>query len=151
MLKNGSEICESTKELDVDNIISENEPTCVQSTEITLDKLTEIELFRKVTVSVKAILVYETVQLTPDKLKQNIIVADATGNAKLTIILGRRREQPESRSKLQANRLRRSYLAICKIFVQRGKLAAFGYSRHWASTNCRRRGECGWMRKKRTT
>ena len=73
MLKNGSEICESTKELDVDNIISENEPTCVQSTEITLDKLTEIELFRKVTVSVKAILVYETVHLPPDILLQQSI------------------------------------------------------------------------------
>ena len=40
--------------------------------------------FSSVSFSVKAILLHETAHLT-DKLKQDIIVADATGTAKLTL------------------------------------------------------------------
>ena len=85
MLKNASEIKASTKNLDVGTFIAENEPSTMHSTETTtLDQLPELQLFRKVMVYVKAILVNDPVQLN-DKLKQDIIVADATGTARLTV------------------------------------------------------------------
>ena len=86
MLKNSSKIKESTREdLDVDRIL-ENEPSAEypETAEITLEQLPDIQLFRKVQVCVKAIIVHDAVQLS-NKTKQDIIVADARSTAKLTL------------------------------------------------------------------
>lgn len=54
------------------------------SKEIMLAELPEIEIFQKVVVQVKAIVVKEQVQIT-EKVKQDVIVANSAGSAKVTL------------------------------------------------------------------
>lgn len=54
------------------------------SKEIMLAELPKIENFQKVVVQVKAIEVKEQVQIT-EKVKQDVIVANSTGSAKVTL------------------------------------------------------------------
>lgn len=81
MLKSGSSIKESPKKIDVSTLIADNEKS---NNEITLEQLPEMALFQKVIVTVKVIKVNDTVQL-PEKMKQDIIVADQTATARVTL------------------------------------------------------------------
>ena len=81
MLKSGSTIKESPKKIDVSMLIADNEKS---NNEITLEQLPEMALFQKVIVTVKAIKVNDTVQLS-EKMKQDIIVADQTATARVTL------------------------------------------------------------------
>ena len=76
MLKSGSSIKESPKKIDVSTLIADNKKS---NNEITLEQLPEME-----NVTVKIITVNNTVQL-PEKVKQDIIVADKTATAKVTL------------------------------------------------------------------
>ena len=80
MLKNGTEIRESSKKLDVPAIIQECMP---KPKSIHLNSLPDIEQFEKVIVHAKAIAVSGANQVS-DKIKQDVIIADSTGSAKVT-------------------------------------------------------------------
>ena len=63
MLKTASEIQESAKPLDVHNVLFDNEISFARnSAEITTQMLTDLELFQKVLVSVKANIVNKTIR-----------------------------------------------------------------------------------------
>ena len=67
--------------MDVSTLIVENE---LSSKQITLDQLPGMELFTKVTVTVKAIEVNDAVQLS-EKMKQDIAIADRSATSKVTL------------------------------------------------------------------
>ena len=81
MLKSGSGIKESSKIMDVSTLIIENE---LSSKQITLDQMPGMELFTKVTVTVKAIEVNDAVQLS-EKVKQDIVIADRSVTSRVTL------------------------------------------------------------------
>ena len=81
MLKSGSGIKESSKIMDVSTLIVENE---LSSKQITLDQLPGMELFTKVTVTVKAIEVNDAVQLS-EKVKQDIVIADRSATSRVAL------------------------------------------------------------------
>ena len=85
MLKNSSEIRESPRtDIDVTAILAEN-PGSTGAREIVLAEISELELYTKVTVAaVKAVEVKEIEQLK-EKVKQDIVVGDRSGTAKLTL------------------------------------------------------------------
>ena len=81
MLKSGSSIKDSPKKIDVSMLFADNEKS---NNEITLKQLPEMALIQKVIVTVKTIKVNDTVQLS-EKMKQDIIVADQTATARVTL------------------------------------------------------------------
>ena len=81
MLKSRSSIRESPKKIDVSTLMVDDEKS---KNEITLEQLPEITLFQKVTVMVKIIKVNNTVHLA-EKVKQDIIIADKTATARVTL------------------------------------------------------------------
>ena len=76
-----SEIKESSRRIDVPGLLAGSEP---ESNEINLDQLSTTDIFKKVTMNIKAIEVKEPV-LTREKMKQDIIIADKTATGKVTL------------------------------------------------------------------
>ena len=81
MLKSGTQIKESPKKLDVPALIN---ATDTGPKTVTLDALPTMGIFEKVTTAVKAIVVKEP-DSVGDKQRQDVIVADETGTARVCL------------------------------------------------------------------
>ena len=80
LLKNTTKITESSKDIDTSREDSDDLPTS-----ITLLQLSDIQLFQKITTSVKIIQVSDIVTVTGGKKKQDVTIADNTSTAKVTL------------------------------------------------------------------
>ena len=83
MLRSRSRIKESSRDINAASLIQDHDAT-VEAAEIQLDRLPDIDVFVKVTVSAKVKEVKDA-EAIGDKLKQDVILADSTGFAKLTL------------------------------------------------------------------
>jgi hypothetical protein len=80
MLKTNTNITKSSKEIDTSNM-NQDEASSI----ITLSQLLTTQNFQKVTVDIKVMNAKAPVYVTGEKLKQDIIIADETGTAKVTL------------------------------------------------------------------
>ena len=79
MLKNGTQIKQSPKKPDIASLMVETAPKVV-----TLDKLDGLEVFDRATVNVKVVELKEEMQVG-GKLKSDVIFADGSGKAKVSV------------------------------------------------------------------
>lgn len=58
---------------------------CTQSNEITLDQLQELQVYQRVTVKVKVVSEKDAVEVKKGLKKQDVVIGDGSGSAKLTL------------------------------------------------------------------
>lgn len=84
MLKSTSRISESPKKIDISTITRDDDEPEASPT-VTLDTLYKIQNFQRVTLNIKVITNNEPTYVTGGKRKQDVIVADHYGTAKLVL------------------------------------------------------------------
>lgn len=83
ILKKFTDIKESPKGIDISNL--DPADSSDTSTEITLDKVPEIQVFQRITVAAKVINLSEPISVASGKRKQDAIISDCTNTTKLTV------------------------------------------------------------------
>lgn len=83
LLKKGTEVVKADKVINIDH--NQNEANQNDSDIVVLANIRDLPLFKRVTVTVKAVFVSEPVEIKGGRRKQDVVIADPTGRCRLTV------------------------------------------------------------------